>query len=63
MIIVIVYFFLKIFRGEPQNFKIFFGFEPQLILRLLTTSESQRIVFNSLWKFYFIIKQNKSGAE
>ena len=47
----------------------FFGFEYYNILKLfaniedVTTSENQRIIFKILLIFYFIIKQNKSGAE
>ena len=47
----------------------FSGFEPKIILKLLlgvkgvTPSENERNILKSLLIFYFMIKQNKSGAE
>ena len=47
----------------------FLGFEPRIILKLflniegITTSENQRILFESLLMSYFIIKQNKSESK
>ena len=47
----------------------FLGFELWIILQLflnikgITKSEVQRIVFKSLFRFYFITKQNKSRIE
>ena len=52
-----------------KKFLNFVGFERYIILKLLfniksvATSENQRIKFKSLLISYFILKQNKSGAE
>ena len=58
-------------RNFSLSFNIlqFFGLEPQIILKVflnikvIATPENQKIIFKSLLMSYFIIKQNKSGAE
>ena len=63
-----LYFLCPISR-LTSLFLIFFSFEPYIILKLLlniegvTTSEYQCIMLETLLMSYFLIKQNKCGAE